>query len=61
LHHRDHRHVLTQTYNNRAEAHLSGGVLSPFVFLLIVAVVTSHMWRSAHVHTGPQQWCSQTL
>jgi len=35
---RDYHRALTQMYNNCAETHLSGGVLSPFVFSLYVAV-----------------------
>jgi len=31
LHPHDHYHAVTQTYNNCAETHLGGGVMSPFV------------------------------
>ena len=30
LHPRDRYHAVTQTYNNCAETHLAGGVMSPF-------------------------------
>ena len=54
--------ALTQTYNNCAETHLGGGVLSAFV-LPLIAIVRSPFRHHicSGVHAGPQQWCGQTL
>jgi len=38
---RDRHHAVTQTYNNCAETHLNGGVMSPFVSRLS-AIARAH-------------------
>ena len=58
-HHRDRRHALTPTYNNCAETHLGGGVMSPFVYPTF-PIAQAHdptVIGSVALRTGPQRFC----
>jgi len=52
-----------KTFNNCAETHLGGGVLSPFVFLLIAIACRSQLWCNVcdDARAGTKHWCDQTL
>ena len=54
LHCCDRRHALIQTYNNCAETHLGGGVLSPFVLPLITISVPLGLYQRALCPLGFQ-------
>ena len=59
LHPRDRYHAVTQTYNNCAETHLGGGVMSPFVSLLS-AIARAHdptVISSVALRKGPRRFC----
>ena len=57
LHPRDHYHAVTQTYNNCAENHLGGGVMSPFVSPLS-AITRAHDWEVyVALRKDPRRFC----
>jgi len=56
---RDCYHAVTQTYNNYAETHLGGGVMSPFVSRLS-AIARAHdptVIGCVALRKGPQRFC----
>ena len=62
LHHRDRYRTVTQTYNNCAETHPGGGVMSPFVSPLS-AIARAHdptVIDSVALRKGPRRFCPCT-
>ena len=59
LHRCDWRRALTETYSNCAQTHFSGGVLSPFVFLLSAIARAPNLTDigSMALRKGPQRFC----
>ena len=59
LHPRDRHHAVTQTYNNCAETHLGGGVMSPFVSPLsvIARALNPTVIGSVALRKGPRRFC----
>jgi len=53
---------VTQTYNNCAETHFGGGVMSPFVFLLIAtarSLLRGHVHVCGDANAGPHDVAKQ--
>ena len=63
LHPRDRYHAVAQTYNNCAETHLGGGVMSPFVSPLsaIARVHDPTVIGSVALRKGPWKFCPHCI